>query len=388
MAKKKEQRTKEFKLEAVRLVEARGDRSVTEVADDLGVRPNQLYVWRKQLRHELTAKRNDRGESMEQENRRLRKENEQLKIERTILKKAGGLLREGNRVEIYRFIHAEKAEFEVSTLCRVLTVKPSAYYAWAKQPQSASERSDLKLTGTVKEIFETSKERYGAPRVHLELSARGVNVSRKRIARLMKEAGLAAKSRKKFKHTTDSAHDNPISPNLLEQQFEVAEPNEVWTGDITYLWTQEGWLYLAVVIDLFSRRVVGWALSERMTASLVCNAFDMATALRVPPPGLIFHSDRGSQYASAAFRSMLQPYEVVQSMSRKGNCWDNAVTESFFASLKKELASDVPYPTRVSAKADVFEYIEVFYNRKRIHTFLGNLSPSTFESCIAQKLAA
>jgi len=276
----------------------------------------------------------------------------------------------------------------VSTLCRVLAVKPSGYYAWAHQQPSARERSDLELAETIKEIFKATNERYGAPRIHLELTARDVNVSRKRIARLMKQAGLAAKARKKFEHTTDSAHDKPISPNLLEQQFEMSEMDEAWVGDITYLWTQEGWLYLAVVIDLYSRRVVGWALSERMTASLVCSAFDMAIRLRRPPPGLIFHSDRGSQYASAAFRRLLQRHQVDQSMSRKGHCWDNAVAESFFASLKKELVRNVAFFTRASARADVFEYIEVFYNRKRIHTFLGNLSPSAFESCTRQKLAA
>ena len=197
----------------------------------------------------------------------------------------------------------------------------------------------------------------------------------------MRENGLFAKSRRKYKATTDSKHALPVAPNLLEQRFDAARPNTVWVSDITYLWTRQGWMYLAVIIDLFSRKVVGWSLCERMTAELVCEALDAAVQQRRPPPGLIFHSDRGSQYASRAFRRRLWRYRMRQSMSGKGNCFDNAVAESFFATLKKELVRNRAFETRSAAHTEVFEYIEVFYNRRRAHSLLDSETPTSFEAC-------
>ena len=267
-------------------------------------------------------------------------------------------------------------------MCRVLGVSASAYYEWEREQQSAHDQRDEELTALIRELFVQSRSRYGAPRIHGKLAKRGIHVSRKRVARLMRAAGLKAKSARKYKATTDSKHSLPLAPNLLEQQFAVDAPNVAWVSDITYLWTREGWMYLAVVIDLFSRKVVGWSLKPRMTADLVCEALDAAARARRPAPGLVFHSDRGSQYASRAFRRRLWRYRMRQSMSRKGNCWDNAVAESFFATLKKELVRDRIPGTRAAARAEVFEYIEVFYNRHRAHSLLDYETPDAFEACL------
>jgi putative transposase len=269
----------------------------------------------------------------------------------------------------------------VRVLCRVLGVSASAYYEWQREQESTHARRDSELRGAVREVFTKFKGRYGAPRIERELRKKGIRVSRKRVARLMREEGIRAKSARKYKATTDSNHRLPIAPNLLERRFDVDEPNKVWVSDITYLWTRQGWMYLVVIIDLFSRKVVGWSLAERMAASLVCNAFDAAVRQRRPPPGLIFHSDRGSQYASKAFRRRLWRYRMRQSMSRKGDCWDNAVAESFFATLKKELIRDLPFETRSAARSQVFEYVEIFYNRQRAHSLIGYETPDAFEAC-------
>jgi len=204
----------------------------------------------------------------------------------------------------------------------------------------------------------------------------------------MREGGLRAKGRRKYKATTDSNHSLPVAPNLVNRDFAVDSPDTVWVSDITYLWTRQGWMYLAVIIDLCSRKVVGWSLADRMTASLVCSALDAAVSLRRPKPGLVFHSDRGAQYASKAFRRRLWRYRMQQSMSRKGNCWDNAVSESFFATLKKELVRNHVFESRAAASDAVFEYIEVFYNRQRSHSTLGYATPESFESCIENKNVA
>jgi len=266
-------------------------------------------------------------------------------------------------------------------MCEVLGVSPSAYYEWEREQQSQHARRDSELLELIRALFAQFRGRYGAPRIHGELAKAGVNVSRKRVARLMREAGVRAKGARKYKATTDSKHSLPVAPNLLEQQFTVEARNEVWVSDITYIWTRQGWLYLAVIIDLFSRRVVGWSLGDRMTADLVCSALDRAVAERQPCPGLIFHSDRGSQYASRPFRRRLWRYRMVPSMSRQGNCWDNAVAESFFATLKKELVRDDTFDSREAARSAVFEYIEVFYNRQRAHSLLNYATPTSFESC-------
>jgi len=273
-------------------------------------------------------------------------------------------------------------------MCNVLGVSPSAYYEWEREQESQHEKRDAELLVLVRRIFVDFRGRYGAPRIHDKLAAQGVSVSRKRVARLMREAGLKAKSRRKYKATTDSNHSLPIAPNLLKRDFEVDRPNAVWVSDITYIWTRQGWMYLAVILDLYSRKVVGWSLAERMTASLICDAIDAAVRLRRPGEGLVFHSDRGSQYASKVFRRRLWRYRMRQSMSRKGNCWDNAVAESFFATLKKELIRNHAFETRAHARSEVFEYIEVFYNRQRSHSLLGYETPDGFESCIKNKNVA
>lgn len=286
------------------------------------------------------------------------------------------------------FIDAEKANHPVTMLCKVAGISSSRYYQLSKKTMGVRAVEDAELQREIQEIYEEGRGNYGSPRVHDELGKRGFNLSRKRVIRLMNRLGLKAKTAKKFKVTTDSRHTLPIAPNLLERDFCPAGPNQAWVSDITYLRTRTGWLYLAVVIDLYSRRVVGWALRPRMKASLVCDAFDMAVRSRKPTLGLIFHSDRGSQYASEKLRRRLARDSAHASMSRKGDCWDNAVAESFFATLKKELVRGAILVDYQSTHSAVFEYIEVFYNRKRKHTFLGGISPAQFEACTIQMLAA
>jgi putative transposase len=256
-------------------------------------------------------------------------------------------------------------------MCRVFGVAPSTFYAWEREQESDHARRDGELLVAIRRVFGQFRGRYGAPRIQRELAREGLHASRKRIARLMREAGLKAKGRRKYKATTDSDHAQPVAPNLLERDFQTERPDAVWVSDITYIWTRQGWMYLAAIIDLYSRKVVGWSLAERMTAALVCKALDDAVRLRHPPAGLVFHSDRGSQYASRAFRRRLWRYRMKQSMSRRGNCWDNAVAESFFATLKKELVRNRAFDSRESARAELFEYIEVFYNRQRAHSLLN-----------------
>jgi transposase InsO family protein len=227
----------------------------------------------------------------------------------------------------------------------------------------------------IKEIHQESKGEYGSPKIHQELRRRGTRCGQNRVARLMRKDGLKAKTIRKFKATTNSNHSLPVAENLLNRDFTPAEPNKAWVADITYIWTNEGWLYLAIVIDLYSRAVVGWSMSERMTRTLVMDAFTLAVKRRNPSPGLIHHSDRGSQYASADFQKLLAKYGTICSMSRKGNCWDNAAAESFFAILKRALVFHNQYVTRAQARQSLFDYIERFYNRKRIHSTLGYRTP-------------
>jgi putative transposase len=228
-------------------------------------------------------------------------------------------------------------------------------------------------------VHAESRGRYGSPRVHRELVAKGLTVSKHRVARLMRENGLRGKRRRKFRHTTDSDHALPVAPNTLARDFTADAPNEAWVTDITYIPTREGWLYLAAIIDLFSRRVVGWSMSDRITRQLTLDALTMALAARTPAVGLLHHSDRGSQYASADYRAALDAAHIECSMSRKGNCWDNAVAESFFATLKTELVHDADWCTRAEARSAIFEYLEIFYNRRRRHSSIGYVSPEEFE---------
>jgi putative transposase len=292
--------------------------------------------------------------------------------------KGGGLLcaRIGER---YRLIDTEKKTYPISLMCDVLDVGRSGYYAWAKRGKSVRQRDYDKLIPIAQEAHRLSKGTYGARRIAEEIEARGTPCGRTKAATVMKLADVAAKQKKKFKVTTDSKHNLPVAKNLLNREFEVCEPNRYYVSDITYIWTREGWLYLAVVLDLFSRQIVGWSLNSRMSRTLVMDALRMAVWRRKPAPGLIFHSDRGSQYCSHDFQGMLTTYGMISSMSRKGNCWDNSVAESFFGSLKTERVFFADYETRDDARNDIIDYIEMFYNSRRRHSYLGYVSPREFE---------
>ena len=277
----------------------------------------------------------------------------------------------------FQFIRDHREHFPVRLMCRVLEASPSGFYDWLRRPESQRAAEDRALIEKIQAVHNESRRTYGSPRVHASLKAAGYRIGRKRVARLMRENDIRAK--RKFKVTTDSRHDHPVAPNRLDRQFTVEAPNTVWLADLSYIWTREGWLYLAVVLDLFSRQVVGWAMDEQMPQELTLAALDMALQRRRPLPGLMHHSDRGSQYAAGAYQKRLAEHGIVCSMSRKGNCWDNAPMESFFHTLKTELVHHRDYLTRDEARRDIFEYIEVFYNRQRRHSTLGYLSPAQFE---------
>jgi len=287
----------------------------------------------------------------------------------------------------FTFIAAEKACAPIAVLCKVLEVSRSGYYAWEERGRSTRSAEDEKLVVHILAAFKLGRGAYGSPRVHEELKAAGIAVSRKRVARLMAELGLEGRRKRKFKATTDSKHDLPVADNVLDRNFEVAAPDVAWVTDITYVWTAEGWLYLAAILDLFSRRVVGFAMSDRIDRALVLEALRAAVGRRVPNAGLMHHSDRGSQYASGDYQDALDDLGVVCSMSRKGNCWDNAVAESFFATLKTECVYPRRFATRAEAREAIFEYIEVFYNRRRRHSTIGYMSPVDFEMQFNQEMS-
>lgn len=279
----------------------------------------------------------------------------------------------------YAFIQSYAVKYPVTLLCRVIGVKHSSYYDWRKRGGKVIPAEALQLRRRMKELFRASRGSLGSRMMMENLNDEGFNIGRYRVRMLMKSMGLVVKRKRKYKITTDSKHNHPIAENILDRQFYPTSPNQVWATDITYLWTQEGWLYLAVVIDLCSRRVVGWSMDKRMNKALVIRALMMAINLRKPPAGLIHHSDRGSQYASHAYQLLLKQHGMVCSMSRKGNCWDNAPVERFFSSLKREWTSDQLYRTRQEAIADVREYVMVYYNARRLHSTIGCKTPSDFE---------
>ena len=292
----------------------------------------------------------------------------------------------------YRFIEAEKVEGRsVNRGCVVLEVSRAAYYEWRKQEPSARAQEDQELAKKVKAIFGRSRQTYGAPRVHRELGRQGVRCSRKRVARLMRDLNLEGRGPKPWKRTTVPDPEAEVTAaDLLGRQFQPGklDLNACWAGDITYVRTWEGWLYLASVIDLSSRRVVGWAMADHMRAELVCEALEMAISSRRPGPGLIFHSDRGSQYTSRQFGDLRASHGVRQSLSRPRQCWDNAVVESFYSTLKTELVHRHTWATRAQARQAIFEFIEVFYNRQRLHSSLGYVSPAEYEDCRSSALNA
>ena len=279
----------------------------------------------------------------------------------------------------YQFIEQNKQEFPVVVMCRVLEVSESGFYAWRKRPTCRRRREDAQLTCHIRQVFCSHRERYGSPRIHADLHEQGIRCSRKRIARLMREAGMSAKRKRRRVVTTKRDATHPVAPNLLKREFVATEPNKKWVTDITYVPTAQGWLYLAVILDLYSRLVVGWSMSTHCDEALVANAFHMATGRRRPQAGLLHHSDRGCQYTSRAYRLLLEQSGVVVSMSRKGNCWDNASMESFFGTLKDECVGDSIYPSHEHARRSLFEYLEVYYNRQRRHSSLGYVSPMAYE---------
>lgn len=279
----------------------------------------------------------------------------------------------------YAWIDAHRQEFALADLCAALAVSISGYRAWKRGGKPNRQRlTDSQLVALIWAVHAELKGAYGSPRMVRELRARGFPASKERVERLMRQHNIRARHKRRYKVTTDSKHSLPVAENLLDRNFQPSAPNQAWTSDITYLWTEEGWLYLAIVMDLFNREIVGWSLKPRMTSEIVTDALTMAWFRKRPAPGLLHHSDRGSQYASHAFQEKLRKYGMTCSMSRKGNCWDNAPTESWFNSFKNERIHGVRYATHADMKAASFEYIEVFYNRKRLHSTLGYRSPVQF----------
>ena len=279
----------------------------------------------------------------------------------------------------FAWIDAERAHHSVAALCRLLGVTRQGYYQWRSRGPSTRERDDERLEKAVCRVHAESRGTYGSPRIHAALRDEGRRVSKRRIERAMRAHGLIARGKKRFRVTTVRDESHPVEPNRLDRDFRVDAPNRVWVGDITYIWTGEGWSYLAVVIDLFARRVVGWALDTDVSTALTLRALSMAITQRGCHEGLIFHSDRGCQYTSIEYRKACESAGIVQSMSRKGNCWDNAVAESFFATIKRELIHGTRWTNHQQLRPAVFEYIEVFYNRQRRHSTLRFQTPARTE---------
>jgi putative transposase len=281
-------------------------------------------------------------------------------------------------------IRAEKAAHSVGELCRVLGVSRSGYYAWKGRPPSRRARRNEALVARIRNMHRGRRRAYGSPRVYRELTAQGESVSLNRVARVMRENSIQARRRRRFRKTTDSKHNLPVAENLLKRNFRTEKPDQAWVADISYVWTEEGWLYLAVVIDLFSRLVVGWSMADHLRTELPLAALTMALGQRKPEPGMIHHSDRGCQYASHVYRAVLAAAGITCSMSRKGDCWDNAVAESFFATFRAELSDHCRWETRDAARTAIHDFIERFYNRQRRHSYLGYISPVAFET-LAEK---
>lgn len=280
----------------------------------------------------------------------------------------------------FLFLDEHQGSYDVVAMAKLLGVSPSGYYEWRRRSKSPRNRHRLELARAIEDIHRSSRGAYGSPRIFKQLKALGYKASRATVERLMRENGIRSKRRRRFRVvTTDSKHSMPVAENYMAQQFTPTKPNEKWTADITYIPTKEGWLYLAVILDLYSRRIVGWSMDERMPTELTLRALRMALEGREPGEGLMHHSDRGSQYAAGDYRRLLDARRIVCSMSRKGNCYDNAVTESFFGSLKSEFVHHESFETRAEARTKIFEWIEVFYNRTRMHSTLGFMSPEQYE---------
>ncbi len=279
----------------------------------------------------------------------------------------------------YEFIGAHRDEFPISRMCQVLVVSRSGYYAWCERPISAREMANQALLAKIKKLFDQHKGRYGSIRIHRALQREGERCSHKRVARLMRQHGLCARRKRSYKRTTQSNHTLPVAANILDQDFSTTAPNQKWCSDISYVATAEGWLYLAVIIDLYARVVVGWAMEPSLNRTLVLGALQMAIQRRRPAAGLLHHSDRGGQYASYDYQALLDAHQLQISMSRTGNCYDNAMMESFFATLKVECVADQVFASRAEAKTILFEFMELYYNRQRLHSSLGYSTPVEYE---------
>ncbi|WP_187969239.1 IS3 family transposase [Aquibium microcysteis] len=370
--------SREFKLEAVRLVRDRGV-AVAQAARDLDLHENVLRKWVRELSTDPQHAFPGHGQMKpeQQEIDRLRKEVAKLKAERDIPKKGRSLLREGSDMR-FAFIAKHRNVWPVAWLCEALDVSRSGFHAWLKRSPSARARDDEVLISRIDRSFKNSDRTYGARRVWRDVLAEGLSCGLHRVERLMRENGLRARPRRRGL-PKDTGERATVSGNLLDRAFEASAPNQKWVADFTYIWTAEGWLYVAAVVDLFSRRVVGWAMKAEMTAQLVTDALIMAIWRRGKPDSLLHHSDQGSQYTSEQFQRLMADHGITCSMSRSGNVWDNAAMESFFSSLKTERTARKVYRTRDDARADVFDYIERFYNPRRRHSTLGYLSPVEFE---------
>jgi putative transposase len=279
----------------------------------------------------------------------------------------------------FQFIADHWGTFKVGRMCKLLNVSRSGFHAWFKRPESLRKRENRSLEAKIRVLHAASHGIYGAPRIHRDLTDDGIRCGKNRVARIMRKAGIRSRTKKKFKATTNSKHNFPVAPNLLNQNFKTNSPDQAWVGDITYVSTNEGWLYLAVLLDLFNREVVGWATSSRMTRHLPIEALQMALGRRNPEKGILHHSDRGSQYASTDYQKILKEHGFICSMSRKGNCYDNAVAESFFGRLKSEWINHQRYLSRSEATQSIFYYIEIFYNRKRRHSSINYVTPQEYE---------
>ncbi|MBW9398639.1 IS3 family transposase [Leclercia sp. EC_58] len=373
----------EFKTEAVKQVVDRGY-SVASVATRLDITTHSLYAWIKKYGPDSSA--NKEQSDAQAEIRRLQKELKRVTDERDIFKKSRGVLRKAVRLR-YAFIRDNSCCWPVRLLCRVLDVHPSGFYAWLQQPHSQRHQADLRLTGQIKQFWLESGCVYGYRKIHLDLRDSGQQCGVNRVWRLMKRVGIKAQVGYRSPRTR-KGEASIVSPNRLQRQFNPDAPDKRWVTDITYIRTREGWLYLAVVVDLFSRKIIGWSMQSRMTKDIVLNALLMAVWRRNPQKQVLVHSDQGSQYTSHEWQSFLKSHGLEGSMSRRGNCHDNAVAESFFQLLKRERIKKKRYGTREEARSDIFDYIEMFYNSKRRHGSSDQMSPTEYENQYYQRLGS
>ncbi|HHC2602978.1 TPA: IS3 family transposase, partial [Klebsiella pneumoniae] len=373
----------EFKIEAVKQVVDRGY-SVSSVATRLDITTHSLYAWIKKYGPDSST--NKEQSDAQAEIRRLQKELKRVTDERDIFKKSRGVLRKAVRLR-YAFIRDNICCWPVRLLCRVLDVHPSGFYAWFKQPYSQRHQVDLRLTGQIKQFWLESGCVYGYRKIHLDLRDSGQQCGVNRVWRLMNRAGIKAQVGYRSPRAR-KGEASIVSPNRLQRQFNPDAPDKRWVTDITYIRTHEGWLYLAVVVDLFSRKIIGWSMQSRMTKDIVLNALLMAVWRRNPQKQVLVHSDQGSQYTSHEWQSFLKSHGLEGSMSRRGNCHDNAVAESFFQLLKRERIKKKIYGTREEARSDIFDYIEMFYNSKRRHGSSNQMSPTEYENQYYQRLGS